>query len=1780
MVSSMSSAFDSLPTRPPTPPRDHAEPVSENIRSVDDGNEVQQGLTRLPEGSNLQADASASATSPPSSQEPPGSVNAKRVGFSPSLTYHRIAAGGDASSPNAHLRKRKPLRKDAQPPRSILKASALPPPSTPDEVEVKLSYFSPEEPGSFARMLQSIFQQLASPSVSARLDAYLALNGTLQAYGGVPDSQAISARMSLLVQFLTRDMAWKNHKGELSVNIVTQALKLTATMMFNSTLLEAMDYDFRTFIIDRCVTVVETVGMPKALVKSHMYMLAQQRFQSSVITPTRADRIISAVLTVEERCSGSSIIATRLAVYQRLLDQAPLSMLHRMRDWFEHVIHGMLSTIKDIRDHAISTCMLAGHVLGTHSRASRTVLELLQSEINEGKTFCDYIIEQLMQMISQAEMGAYVPQIWSTIILFFRNKQFTLERWSDFKAWLKPIQRCLNSNNVGVRYQAYLAWNKLVFATMPDASTSRKMLEMLQVPITTGMDRSPRDAFARQARQWALESYYTVLYYTLRPGLTHSEVDTAWDVFVQPVLAGMIKANVDGRRTASGVIASLCSTYPGMWNATAVSESKAIMTEDLPGLDPKWVRSRLARVMNVVEQLLGYSLANPVEATNVQQMWRCIMRSVGAAGTQEIRSSSDLKQAIALIVNALRRFWDSANQTRPAAESGPLITYFTTLAEIAAEGVGTARMTEDVLLIAPDSQVQAITTPSHRASKHQSAPQCALALIFDRLQASPATLESFSAIETAANTLLELLTSTRRSACGRVELLARITKSRGSIHASHASAGVASILWICVAQSASTIMERLACEADNSEPCSLGIELRHASAILAEGLLHLSHSSEVAERVYDAVFRLLKSTRLVATKKARSAGVVVAVLEPFAAAMREIASPMGLAVRLRLTSDLMTPATWANSKQEFEKAKRVLWGVGLAPNSVGPFSPYVSLYEVIDSAMQDAYDQLESLVHDMEALSTVGMLLRSALAFLQACPKSLLVGAVEKLQRCLATWIEDRERKTAPYRQLIDSVCLAGHGVLQLIESFTRTGSVLIKALEPLLLASMLSPHKVMVNDTVRFWNRTFGEQTVLEYPENLAKVLYQRSREADIALPGFPDSLSGQQETALPAFYESQPEVSPSKRFTLSDAQIFSSDSRRQAITTFEPETTRSSPSKRHPSCGPNVLLDDVRRSATIKPPLRPRHDDSQIEFAPVESLSPMPQNESHMLTERQKEVKRKQQELAPLFPELSSSPMMNQASTNNDPHKVLDFHTEVNPARSSTPDDLPDADALSSDDLPSSPTPSSAKDVESAAVEANDNEGVVDGDTEGEWSSSPPRQSAAHQEERLSSPSPLNERLHSELVNARIPTKDVSPEKVPSNAYHASRAVPDKDLSHVVELDDALVSDSVLPNAQLEREAQEAANSMGDIEAGQTAEVTMSLLPPLSESDQAAAAEVVAIALVDADTTVEDAAANDVSRVQDSFVQTPEGLKASLVQHASESQESRQNSRKRKRTSSAGSTARKRMSTSPIKKALGFFSSYIAGRRQDEEDEDRGEEIVVASSQPRSPPQADAEPSKPSSPLVVIPVTSFVDSTAASPGTAAVLDRPKKRGPGRPRTSEASSPANQRSKQAMPKTLKRRASALSDDNDHDDEKDTESIGAKPTPSEGRRQRQRRDTELRQVASRSQDDSPARNLRSRSTGSRQASNELALQEQDHCADDAITTPQKQHQSEASVALQPVSPSTPKTILERLREVLGELQKAVLGPREEREMDDVLYELRRESHEAARRGRQRTDSLS
>ncbi|KAF2485591.1 Rap1-interacting factor 1 N terminal-domain-containing protein [Neohortaea acidophila] len=1750
MLSVASSPLGRLPQRPPTPPREVAKAVDDAIALLDDSNEVERALNGQ---SVLKLPREQSDDSPPSSHGSSGSSNtAKKVGFS--LTTATIDPDTSRLYPTPGSRgARKSLSsRHSKPIRSILKPSTLPP--TPDTTESKRAVYSPDTPGSFSTMMQSIVQQLAAPARSVKLDAYLALNGVLQTYDGVPDAEAMTEHSAAMMQFLTRDMMWRHEEGNLDIQIITQSIKLVCALLFDPKLRETLDDDFRNFITDRALAVLEDPDMPKALVKTHMYLLAMPALRSPNMTPGKIEKVLIALRTIHDTCSGNNVIATRLVIYNRMFDRDPHTMLARTDDWLEHLLHGMLSSIKEVRLRAIETCTRAGMVFGQQPHAAKALDELFEFEtvVEDGVTYLDFFKTQLLQMISDKEIGPCVPQIWAAVILFFRSKRLPLEKWTKLKSWTSIIQKCLNSSDIAIRYQAILAWNKMVFVIMPSAATTTPIMAMLKVPITTGLEKKGSDKYSRQVRHYALDSYCNLLHYAFRPGLSHEEIDRAWEVYVEGALSSIDTSTARRGFNLCRVLHGLLNGRTGVWNVNAAPEQVVIHSADLPKLDPRWVRSRLDKVLRVLEPIIAadmWSAAGASEALDVT--WYYLMRAIADAGNQEVKTSIELKQALALLVNLFRRLWyGHGNIPQGCERSLWLKKYFARLDTIIT-AIGPGPCTEEILAAADNDTIEVAPTPSHKPKRQYGPTQSFLGILFAQFYSPPDAMRIDDYFEDAAWAILKRLTSSQPGSITKLALLDNSLKFASCAPKSYQTPLVKERLWTAAARVAMQLLSPETPIAGASESQSAGHGLRHALNVLTAGL-SLPSTSATTYDLYSSIFEAARGL-------AGDAGVVLALVEPFSKALTSNSTTITVPDRVELACEMLTTAPWPRSRQDMDSAHKALWGVSMASLRSPVFDPYNSLYTLTNNLSASLYDGVDT---DKRLSAISQSFFTATVDFLDRSPISQLVLALRRTQACLTPWIRDASRKTDMSEEMSGSVCGLWSGIIKLLGKLPNTDTTLLKAIDQLLVAGLTSPHRSIVNSTIIFWNNTFGTQETLEYSVELEKILRARAIDAEITLPSLSDSNIGEAVAVLPEFFESQNEAPAT---SLPVPQSMGSEKSHLLASPFKPTARNSlvkSPLQKAVGAS-SPAGHKPRRSVSTTPKARLRHDDSQIQFEHIVDSSPLPQeDESQLLTEHQKEVKARQHQNAQLFPAFSSSPQAQSTALQKNVPKRLDFtaQLQVLPEDSDaqgTPTALPE-NPESNDDVPSSPTPSSKGNSQTAIeVDVDDNE--AEEEIAEDPPSSPPR--AEHATVLASTErKEENDNDHGHDIDGS--TTEVMDFALANAGVEREQEIGVASVVPGIELHDAqplealteLHSDTDLPTIQLQLE-EEAASGPLNVDSG-AREHSTNEGQAVFDNDEPSQ-----VAIMDED--------NEVTRVENSFVIIDSAETPGDSQSTDGSQRS---TRKRKRTTSTKFTTKKqRKRESPLKR----IASYIWGQSQeevDEDDEDIGEEIVVASSQRM--PSPSPEPAEPAVEALSIPITPMPQFEVEAPDVIVKVEveeeQPQalvKRGRGRPRKPET--PVVSIGETGPEKRLKRKASTLSSSSAASDEQTSSSI-VKATPAPSKARKARKD----------QDAGESRSLRTRKVAAVVINRDEVVDSQflaettnveENNADEGVEDvgePASASQAETTRAI-----ATPRGILNRMRDALADLGGLILGSQEERQFDDLLFEFRREVHEAGRRGR-------
>jgi len=233
--------------------------------------------------------------------------------------------------------------------------------------------------------------------------------------------------------------------------------------------------------------------------------------------------------------------------------------------------------------------------------------------------------------------------------------------------------------------------------------------------------------------------------------------------------------------------------------------------------------------------------------------------------------------------------------------------------------------------------------------------------------------------------------------------------------------------------------------------------------------------------------------------------------------------------------------------------------------------------------------------------------------------------------------------------------------------------------LEPLFCSGLESRHRSIVNQAIRMWNSTFGHsKQTLEYPERLKQALQSLRPITDLQLPFFPNSLESEEVSGYRQpddFMESQDATDflltksmESAMRNHSTPKIESSPYRKvtpQVIISLGSSGSRKRSREETPDMG-------KRKSRKRDSTPRLRHDDSQIQFQAIES-SPLPGTvqDSQVLTDRQKEVKERQQLEAAMFPDLRSSPKPKEKTMRQDDgtEPELPLHRSSSRSRTKTP-------------------------------------------------------------------------------------------------------------------------------------------------------------------------------------------------------------------------------------------------------------------------------------------------------------------------------------------------------------------------------------------------------------------------------------------------------------------------------------------------------------------------------
>ncbi|KUI54762.1 Telomere length regulator protein rif1 [Cytospora mali] len=1123
-------------------------------------------------------------------------------------------------------------------------------------------------------MLESTLQQLAGADRESKVDAYTMLFRGLKTSSNLPDRIALQNKMPVFMQFIQRDLAAKAPNGAVDNLLVTSALKLLHTFLHFHGIASSIPYDFGVFLIDHCIRSFEDEQAPKEVIKHLMQALYLQNFPSDIMTADRVGRLVAALHNLENYLTGKSIIQSRIVVYEKLVNQCPQQMAVHS-DWLHDLFTDMLSGIPEIRSAAIKLGLSAAFTLNRDRRCVSRVVDLLNLSL-EDKKYVEEFTERLHTMLKNPQQSTSVPRIWSVVTLFIPKPQ----QWDYFQSWSQIIQLSFNNSNTQVKKEANLAWSRFTYRLHLDG---RLNLKLLRDPLLSLLKR-------KGLRDSVLGSIRNFYYYAFKPDMNLRMMDETWDLAVAPLMRGLIS---QGQEDAAGVVQAAaimtglvdCKTRR-VWKENRIEDQTLMKDDELPAIEPKWIRANSSRVFDIISPILEHGFAElSTPDSQLRKLWQALVNSVASASTKDVKLHDDTAKFVANVYTFLLKVWtkgpDSTLDGIPCSPSRFLdSTRELILILIRGLGLLPNPFAEKQLLRTKNNYFIVPGTQSHRSSKNQGSRRPPLHHLFWLLSSIPPRVpdddafagffqavfapffadKSESAQAGLAQELLRLLPMDAMCAYGPWAMaVARISASLESSQHSH--------------QSTASV-----------NGSSLGLEFRDIAQVLERGL------KSVPNLPWQQWLHLFQALCHRVKDEAGDSGVALAVIEPLAAVLRDlipgIPSENGSVIAtncLRAAIELVTASTQPLDRQAPDTARRRLWGTSNAGARPASFDPFYNLYKLLTSVLGTLYADL-----DISASDSVTKLLDEVKRFFDRGNRQLLVRALVAIQDGLVCWLEDKDRRitrtdfsgaTEAMRSLWQRLCNS------LIDD-ASVNSLHLDIIEPVLCAAFNSTHRDIVRITAEMWNRVYEDAEYIEYPETLKTVLASLGTSVDLVRPGL-DILDEDSGLHL-NFAESQEDLS---------LPIIS-------LPRSEPTPrSRRSTSRRSATPGSAKVIEAVQRSETTTPLARVksmgrtprpklRHEDSQVQFAAIESSPAPTAQESQLLTERQLEIRERQRERAALFPEIRSNPSAaTKKAKSTAENSGLPPAGSPGPLRASTPEQ----DGGFEDYLASTPTPRRGKPV-----------------------------------------------------------------------------------------------------------------------------------------------------------------------------------------------------------------------------------------------------------------------------------------------------------------------------------------------------------------------------------------------------------------------------------------------------------------------------------------------------
>ncbi|KAF7714429.1 Uncharacterized protein PECH_001371 [Penicillium ucsense] len=1031
-----------LPARPPTPPR----PGSR----TDDNEQQPARLLLTPE---------ASAHTPNTTRIPPSSHGSKRVNFSPWL--HTVIGSPKSNSDSRHPEKtksgpahpRSSTELEGRPFKSILKETSSPIPAWSPNV----NKFTTQ---SIDMLLESVVQQLAGESISSRLDAYMNLFNALRTYDTLPGGKEIGDKLGLITEFIQRDVTRDLiHGTPMDTTIANQALKLAAAFIWQLDISTQVSEDFKIFLVEHAITSLQESKAAKSVLTHYLSILSTQNFSPKIMTTSRVTRLLTALKDLSKHVTGKAISFHRLSIYQRLLTQFKSLFIQHSALWIEHLVSGLLHSHKDTRVKAIALGFQISAVAGPTTLLSNTVKQLFDRPLDGKRKLVTEIKERMSRMVAALETGIHVPQIWSIIVLLLRSKKWTLDQWVHFKEWVLVLQKCFNCSESAIKAQAIVGWNRFIYAVSPNENTSRSLLKMLGKPVFSQFERKKSDRAGLFPSQLALSSYYHLLYYAFRPSLSYHHVDVIWEEYVAAPSANVLCAYPALSDITALVVANLLwSSQAKVWTETRITDNARMGVEELPSLESRWVRARVNLVLAVFESLLRNSAwdRESIDKSNIAIAWRALASALSFASSKEITPSGESMQAVASVLGLLHRIWAAGPGALNAQGDDAWDTFmeiFRFLSTTMIASLGGVPFTEKVMLQTEDGAFQTSSTPTHRPSSLTNNLNTPIIHLLRMISSESATVPSIPSYARLVGGLIETSCDARISRGSRLELLGQCAElSVKRLAASTSAPHLAEIIWSGTAQAVSRALRSLPVDSARERDAVTARDYEIIRNILLAGMTYFPNSSSDWSCLLGELVHLVKAEK-------GDGACATLVVEPIARRLSALPVfdtylPTSSLLSHCLVIPIATPAEVGVEKSDMDLTKEARF----------PHDLLTAMARSLDQGYHTLFPPKES---------HLAIFIESVASFLVSGSQACRIQKAKVLQAPLALWIADAESKLFAPRGVNSQFVLACHALstslLNTLRPTTIDGYSSLQHFETVICAGLNSTHSLISQQFVDF---------------------------------------------------------------------------------------------------------------------------------------------------------------------------------------------------------------------------------------------------------------------------------------------------------------------------------------------------------------------------------------------------------------------------------------------------------------------------------------------------------------------------------------------------------------------------------------------------------------------------------------------------------------------------------------------------------------------------------------